>query len=347
MKTNRVKIFIMLVMLFSFGACSEDSSTNPTSSVPDLTEDPTTDPTPPAVDFQTIAINLFEAAKGVAPSFAETTTKAASELEDPMEYLFNTFRMFDPEIHQGIIDGSNFFRVLFDMDESLEDIFDITEAIDPVVIQEPFEFGNSITYDHAANTHEDEGTGNIYDSGYAYTLEGETIHFLVTYRISEDEGTHITMGQLQGSYDMEEGDVDLAMIYLVEYNGEEYYVVRNEIAGNELTHEFELRMAISGSHGGGSAIVGKGISQGENAFFLLKMNYGYELAEAGERYYVFPADADETFLQEMDREGLQYEDLPVEVADYQADIQSKALFVPADLPTGHVDFNDSDISLDF
>ena len=331
MRTNSFKFIIMAAMLLSLGACSEDSATDPTQITPG-----------------TLAsnINIFEASKEIAPSFDETAVKTEWDPDDPMEALFNGFRMFDPEIHQGIIDGSNFFRALYDMNENLEMMLEVAEAIDPVVIQEPYEFGNSVVYDHAANTYEEE-SGRTYTDGYAYRIDGDVIHYLVTYRVTENEGLQSTLGQLQGSYNSVSGDLDLAYIYLVEYSDGVYYGVRNEITGNELTHEFELRMVNYDSHGGVTSMAGKGLSQGEDAFFLVKMDYGYGEDPYGERYYVFPSTADEAFLQAMDRTGLQYEELPVEVADFQADVNDLVLFVTEDLPTSHTDFNDSDITLAF
>lgn len=331
MKFNYFTLIAMTTLLLIIGACSEDSTTNPTTT--------------------SLEIDLFAAAKQVAPSFDEVPStkneKDEWEPDDPMAYLFNTFRMFDPEIHQGVIDGSNFFRALFDMDENLQYMLEITDEIDPVVIEEPFELGNSITYDHAINTTEDDGGGNLYKTGYAYRVDGDTVHFLVTYQVTENDGAQITMGQLQGSYDTIGGDIDLAMVYLVDYAGDSYYVVRNEITGNKVTHAFELRMTISGNGGYGTTIAGKGISQGDGAYFLIKMNYGDGMTGHGERYYVFPSDADEAFLHDIDRAGLQYDALPPEVADYQAAVRDKALFTTGDLPVGHVDFNNSDITLEF
>ncbi len=332
MNPTRISLIFLIATLLLVGACSEESATDPQTPPVQLSPE----------------INLFEASKEVAPSFEGSVAKTELDPSNPMFYFFNSFRMFDPEIHQGIIDGSNFFRALFDMDQCLQDIYDFTEEIDQVVIEEPFEFGNSFAYDHAANSFQIEENGNEYSNGYAYRLEGDLIHFLVTYQIVEGGGNQVTLGQLQGSYHLTDGDVDLAMVYMVDYNnGESYYVVRNEIMGNEVTHEFELRMVTYDSHGGGSTIVGKGQSQGEGAFFLMKMNGGDGLTAMGERYYVFPSNADEDFLHTVDEAGLQYADLPADVADYKETVQSLVLFQPGDLPAGHVEFNGSNIQLDF
>ena len=323
-------MFLLVAGLMLIVGCSEDSSTNPNTDSGGETPD----------------INLFEASLDVAPSFAETVAKTEWDHGDPIYQLFNKFRVYDPLIHNGVIDGSNFFKALHSMDEELVQMFEDAEEITSTVIQEPFEFGNSFEYDHAANVVFSEAEGEEERSGYAYRMEGEAIHFLIVYEYNENSGTQQTLGQLQGSYDPSSGLIDLAMVYLVDY-GDSYYVVRNEISGNETTHEFELRMATSGDSGWGATVAGKGVSQGEGSFFLVKMNLGEDLVGLGERYYVISSEADEAYLQDMDRDGLTYDNLPSSVSDYAAEVQAMTVFLSADLPVGHANFNNSDISLEF
>lgn len=330
MRSVNLVMFFLLAGLLLIVGCSDDSPTDPNfesnGGIPGM--------------------SLFDAAQEVAPSFAESGAKSEWDHGDPLYQLFNKFRVYNPAVHNGVIDGSNFFKALHTLDEEMGRMFESTGDIAPTVIQEPFEFGNSFEYDHAANAVYSDTPGEERKSGFAYRMDGDTIHFLIAYEYNENGGNQQTLGQLQGSYDPSSGLIDLAMVYLVDY-GDSYYVVRNEISGNEITHEFEMRMANSSNNNWGATLVGKGISQGDDSYFLVKMNLGGGLVEDGERYYVLPTEADEAYLQALDRDGLTYEELPSSVSDVAADVQAMTTFLPADLPVGHADFNDGDIDLDF
>lgn len=333
MKTNVLPLLMLLAILLALGACSDESSTDPTNTGSAI-------PVP-----QALKINLFAASNEIAPSFEESVAKEEEEWTwgNHMYGLFNKFRVYDHAIHEGLIDGSNFFKAIYGMEEELGEMFEYAEAIEETVVEEPFEFGNSYLYDYAANVDFSEGEDGNDKSSFAYRIDGDTINFLVAYTYNEEEDK-VTMGQLQGDYNPVSGDLELAMVYLVDY-GFEQYTVRNEISGNTETHEFALRMATSGSYGLDTSVAGKGVSDGEGAHFLIKMNVVGEMGDdLGERYFVFTSDADEAYLQAMDPNGLAYADLPATVADYSADVQNMELFVAESLPSSLSEFNGGDIS---
>ena len=257
MKTRAFLSLISFVVILAFGGCSDDSSTDP--NVP-LLENPN--------------IAIFEASKAVAPSFADSEAKDAWDLNGHMFSLYHKLRAYDHSIHEGTIGMDNFFKSLHTMEEDLTEAIQYAEAIDPTAIEEPFDFGNTETYDFAANIDFTEEGGSTDQYSFAYRIDGDAIHFLVIYLQEQDEVENkVEICQFQGVLNPESGYLELKILNFVEYIDDQYYCsVLNEISGNTETHEFQLRMATSGSYGIDSTIVGKGISNGENSYFLIKMN---------------------------------------------------------------------------
>lgn len=315
-----------------------------------------------------INLGIFDAANNIIPSFEESTRAISTDWDDKSatKVLFMMLQKFDPVTDMGILDGSNLFAFIYDANESVGNALAKAKRIDSTLIQEPFEFGNDFFYDHAIN---DSYTseGNEYNMGYAYKVDGEQINVLATSGILGTESN--TLGQIQGYYNPDTGDMKFDMIYLVDYVGsDENYSVRGEVFGNEITHNFEMTIATSGGAGElGTSISGKGISEGDNAYFLIKMNDGEDMVQNGVRYYIFNAESDETTLKDMNVYGYKtetayealhevdqvyYEKL-IDATDYGAisayidDVESQELFTIDDMPTSLNDFNNGDISLTF
>ncbi|MBU8869682.1 MAG: hypothetical protein KOO60_02295 [Gemmatimonadales bacterium] len=333
MKIRALLSLLSFAVILAFGGCSDDSTTDPIVTSP-----------------ETLDIAIFEASKDIAPSFADSETKAAWDLNGHMFGLYHKLRAYDDAIHQGVIGMDNFFKSLHTMEEDLFEAMQYAEAIDPTVIEEPYEFGNSDTYEFAANVDfaEEDGTTDQYS--FAYRLDGDAIHFLVIYRQEQSEPENkVEICQFQGILNPESGDLELKIVSFVDYVDDEYYCsVLNEISGNTETHEFQLRMATSGSGGLDATIVGKGISSGEESYFLIKMDIVDDMGtDLGDRYFVFPSGADEAFIRAMDTDGLAYADLPDSVNDFAEDVQALEFYVEEDLPTSQSEFNGGNTILVF
>ena len=305
---------------------------------------------------------VFEAATKVAPSFEANRSIGSRELAwksgsgNRVYELFYKLRMYNDEIDGGIIDSSNFYKLMFEVDNAIGAALREGKEIDKRVIQEPFEFGNDFEYDHAANISETTNKGD-QERGLAYRMDGDIIHFLISWKY--DETGQVTLGQMQGSYDPVLGDLGFEMIYMVEYTERnEKYMVRSKITGNELDHTFDMTMATAsddtmGFHG--MTLVGSGISEGESAFFLIKLNDGTDLTmdpldegvENVEKYFVFPGNATETTLKEMNNEGTAEADLPDTVTAYKIKIDEMEMYSKDDIPTSLDDFASSSITLEF
>lgn len=296
------------------------------------------------------SVGVFNAANEIVPTFESTSSRSISTEwpYSPTYELFYALQPYNNETDEGKIDASNFFKLMYDADQNISSALRVGAAIDEKVIQEPFEFGNDITYDYAANE-TITGSKGPQTRGFAYKERGDDIHFLSTWKYEEEE-TKVTLGQIQGSYNSVTGELDFKQAYVVNYGGEEYYSVRSEVTGNQLTHTFDLKIATAsndsmGFHG--MSIAGSGISQGSGSYFLIKMNDGTDLIQNGERFYVFEGTASETELQAMDALGLTYSALPETVTDYSVKVNDIVLFVGTDMPTSLEDFNNGNISLTF
>lgn len=336
MKSGSRAIFVVAVAAVSLGGCNLLGRVfNP----------------PPEIDLQATAAE-------VTPVFADTTTRSVRsssgeiDMSSPLYHLWYCLQEYVDEIHGGVIDGSNIYKVLYDANIELENAFLQSNPIDLTSIPAPFDFGDGRQYDHAANWEATEDT-KFMKFGTAYRIDGDDVHFLLTSHWDEDSanGGQLTLCQIQGLVNQVTGDIDLSMTYVVSYSDTERYAVRSEIAGNQARHEFDCRVGVFDELNGmlsGTSFVGSGVSRGADNYFLIKLDQWDGVSWDGATYYVFPGDADTATIAAMDPAG--YTDtasLPESVSSYVASVEDMALFTWDDVPHTLADFNGGSIELVF
>jgi hypothetical protein len=285
---------------------------------------------------------LFNAVMEAAPTFEPTLSKGGQskgtwESGYPMYQLFLILRDYEYPRDEGKIDNNNIYKVIHDIGKLYGDATSVCQPITEKVIDSPYDFGNSVTYNRAAN--ETDGSDG-YTLGYAIKEEGSIKYSLLTMHTAVGLDSYDVM---QSSYDEATGEVDVDMANLVDYGAGNYFAIRLDLSGNVNTHEFSLRFINYSSGGYQISLVGKGISKGSGNYFLFKVKDSNTLLI--EKYFCFPADADEDTLREMSDEGSDTPDAYCVV--YQPAVDVMAFFEEADVPKAVTEFTNSSIFLDF
>lgn len=246
---------------------------------------------------------FYDAVMNITPVISATSSENSSLITsrhvttgwvwgNPTYEIFNAFREYEFPRDEGVIDTSNVYKLLFEANHSYDDaVREVVELPELTVIDSPFDFGAvSRSYTHAS-------------SEYALSEDGDTVYALLTWIWDEDP--KFSYGVFEGSFDTITGDVEVDMVYLVDYppggnpEGEDGdYCLRTYISGNEDTHFFTLRTSKVGTGDSYYAIsmIGTGISRSDNAddYFLMKIIDNDNLSGYPDgRYFKFPASADE------------------------------------------------------
>jgi hypothetical protein len=278
---------------------------------------------------------------------------------NPAYEVFNVFRQYLYPQHDGIIDISNLYKLLYeagshydnaissssdsDTSENLEkadsDSTAVQELASATEILPPFDFGNTArSYTHASNN-------------YALSTDGDTVYAILTW-IWDEDPTY-SYGVIEGSFNSTSGDLTLDMVYLVDYEGDSDYCLRTYITGNDTTHQFTVKLSKynTGENAYAMSMIGTGVSQSddENDYFLLKMKDNDNLSEyTNGRYFRFAADSDEDALAAASHLGYDYAD--IEDANNYADTLDGMTFFAldgSDHATSVSDFTNSDLTLDY
>lgn len=209
----------------------------------------------------------------------------------PAYEVFNLLREYVNPRDEGVIDVSNIYKLLFDAAQQYEDgASSARELVTPALIASPFDLGSAPrTFTHA----EDHA---------ALVTDGSTVSALLTW--IWDESPKMSYGVFEGGFGRTSGEIELNMVYLVDYVGESDYALRASISGNEDTHEFLLKTAKVGTVPGAYAvsIIGAGISRGAGPddYFLLKIKDNGTLAGyPNGRFFKVPASATEDDLRAL------------------------------------------------
>ena len=299
----------------------------------------------------------YEAVQDVTPSFTPETGSASLskvietwESGNPLYEVFYILREFNPETDQGVIDTSNLYKTMWEGRNFFDNARGNCSPITEQTITPPFDFGNEATtyncvYNGGDGTFsggikELDEDGNIVEIGEGEEILEETNTAVIKDGIfgfvwtDTDDGHH-EYGTVQAGLDTSSGALSLDIAVWVDYSDEDDYCYRNDIDGNTETHEFTFR-SIKGNKVEGSnytTIVGKGVSQGEGEYFLLKMISG----DVSDKYFCIGAEDGEAELKLQDAAGSDTVD--ENCVAYQEDVDALTAFTPDDLACGTSDFN--------
>lgn len=364
-----ISVFVISILIFSGcgGSNSTDSaggdSTGGDSAGGDSTGGDSTGGDTVDITSDTI---FYDAVQMVAPSFSpagassslamsksESTVPADLDITrtwqsgNPLYDLFYILQEFDPATDQGVIDTSNLYKTMWEARNFLLNTRGSCNAITEQVITPPFDFGNSqTTYNCAYNGDSEDGyvfggamkeldaSGNIISVGDEAGTETTAVAKYGLFGFVWP-GDHNEYGTLQGVFNSSSNDLSLDIAVWVDYAGQSDYCYRNDIDGNSDTHAFTFR-SIKGNREPDASyitIVGKGYSQGEERYFLLKITSD----DLAGKYYCVGADYGETELRAMDVDGSDTVD--ANCAEYQEDVDAMTPLETTDLACASSDFN--------
>ncbi len=240
------------------------------------------------------------------------------ESGNPAYEIFNLLREFDNDIHQGVLDMSNLYRVLWEAGEQYDTAAESDQLVDleetegeAKQIASPFDFGTTAKeythfYEYLSESEDD------YSSHAAFKNDDGTTHALLTWvwdGSSEAENAQIGYGVIEGSFNGTTGALELNMVQLVDYvDSDRDYCLRTYVTGNSLTHTFTIKAGKTGTGDGDYTIsmLGTGVSESESDsdYFLLKIfdNGNFASDEDG-KYYQISSNPSEDDLSALSHLG--------------------------------------------
>jgi hypothetical protein len=256
----------------------------------------------------------------------------------PLYQIFFTLREFQSPRDEGVVDRSNFYKLLFDAETVLTGAYE--SAVDlPEPVQIPSPFAGIDTSDtlftKAANIESDA-------LSIAYNDTEERLEALMTWKwTEEDDEDKAERGIAYYVLNKTTQDVSIDMVYAVDYDiasPASTYNLRCKATGNAADHSFEFNYLI-----GSTAIIAKGVSQGEDNYVVFKYSSG------GNTYYLrAPAEAGEAYFKDLYEAETPPIENPESIEDaegYLTWIVPEAFMTESDLLTTTEDLNVGDDEL--
>jgi hypothetical protein len=203
--------------------------------------------------------------------------------------VYFTLRDFQSPRDEGIVDRSNFYKLLFDAETVLSYAYSYAEALPASqTIAAPFAgIDTSATvFTNAANVEDDS-------QSIAYSNTDETLEALVTWKWLEDANPNkAERGIAYYVYNRVTNDISIDMVFSVDYDissPETEYNLRCKATGNSADHSFQFNYLINSTR-----IIAKGVSQGQDNYVIFKYSTG------GDTYYLrVPAGEGEAYFQDI------------------------------------------------
>lgn len=276
----------------------------------------------------------------------QTEEWSTSEL---MYSVYFTLRDFQSPRDEGVVDRSNFYKLLYDAENVLSGAYDSADQLpSALAIASPFAGidTSAALFANAANVEDDS-------LSVAYTDTDETLEALITWKWTEESyPDKAERGIAYYIYNKSTKDISIDMVFSVDYDISSpatEYNLRCKATGNSTDHSFQFNYLINST-----AIIAKGVSQGQDNYVIFKYSsdggtntyYLRVAAEEGEAYF---KDICENHPEEVltDPAGM------VDGEDYLAWIEPEPFMTQADLLTSTEQLNigvavlEGTINLDF
>ena len=255
---------------------------------------------------------------------ASDTTTLESITGTPLYSVYFTLREFLASRDEGIVDRSNLYKLLIDVDTVYSGFSSSPETITEQSITSPFAQLPSVVCDSAFNN-------EIAQTAGARKETSAEVNAIITW-IWTDEGNDdkAEYGIATLSYDKLTKDITVEMTYSVDYDtstSTSEYNLRCFVTGNPEENAFRFKYII-----GDQKIVAQGVSSGEGNYMLFK----YSSGEAT-NYIVVPAEAGEDFFIGQNSSPTQIfsnpDNLPSSVEAYKDWVVDTAFFASDNLLT--------------
>ncbi len=318
---KKLLYLILVFNIFLFPACSNDDDDNRITST--MFQDAAADTAP-----------VFEVVEGLLKTDIHGTLYEFSWGNVNYE-IFNLMREYDNAIHEGDVGIDNMYKALYQAGSFFQGAVSQCTSITESSITPPFNFGNTYTYNCAGNNETEE-------HGFAVKQTTDEVTGIIGWRVYNYDGAGSDeKGVLEGYYNSATGEISLDLTAYVYYATTDDYSMRIELEGNELTHEFTIRLYKYTGGGYSISIIGNGISQGTGNYFLFKIQDTNALSTP--KYFCYEAsDVNQEFLQTKAEEDYTGEDsasVPAECSTYKTVVDAMTFFEVSDVPVEASDFN--------
>lgn len=277
---------------------------------------------------------------------------------NPLNYAFRTLRQYNNDTDNGVLGMSNMYKLLYEAGGIYETIA-INIELDPEgtslgpdgkVVLSPFDFGTTPrVYTHAFTEIEENGSAK---SG-ALAKNGDTYTALLTFIWDESNDPTYpgkkSYGVIEGSFgDLETGDLEIDLAYMVDYNNGTAYCIRTHVSGNAGAHNFNLVTAVGNKnpdivYGLASAGISYSEIDGNDDYFLIK----FDGKGVDNKFFrVSALSPDETDLMSYLETGYSIDEIS-DPANYAAEMNALEFFTISDIPMQLSEFTNSSVMLDY
>ena len=293
--TKASVLLLPFLFLFLMPGCGNDSSDRTTMNLPsgissgDLFYETMRETTPvyEPISVEEEALKLAGFVVPVDP-LIQTEDWNSSEL---LYTVYFTLRDFQSPRDEGVVDRSNFYKLLYDAETVLSGSYSYAEQLSSALeIASPFAgIDTSATlFEYAANVEDDS-------LSVAYTNTDETLEALMTWKWTEDsDPDKAERGIAYYIYNKETDDITIDMVYAVDYDissPETEYNLRCMATGNSVDHSFQFSYLINST-----AVIAKGVSQGDDNYVIFK----YSSDGGVNTYYLrVPAEQGEAYFKDI------------------------------------------------
>lgn len=250
--------------------------------------------------------------------------------------IFNLLRKYTYPADEGVLDMTNMYKALHEI-KSKVDGAESTCNENPFASKSvvPPYTGFSGRYNFTCGYN--SGTlSDSYAGGFTMDLTNGVYYILYGWQWASNANGG-SVGTAQAKYDTVNNTLFYEMVNCVNCGGSSNnFTVRTELDGNPSTHLFTIR-TISRSASGYKAIVGKGYSQGNGNYMLLK----YTTDGTNFKYYCVPSTATQTDFAAATGET----SVPSNCSTYATDVNNLTFFTTSNVPFALSDFTNSTILL--
>ena len=305
----------------SSGATTTTTTTTSTTTTSTTTTSTTT--TTSALFYSNTANTtpVFEVAGAQGASLRAQV--ASWESGSSLYSVYYTLREFVASRDEGVVDRSNLYKLLVDVDTVYSGLSYTLESITEQSITPPFGQLSSVTCDQAFNDTAGKQAGARKDTT-------EEVDAIITWIWTEEaQPLKAEYGIATLAYDKLTNDITVEMTYSVDYDTSDTttdYNLRCFVEGNTNDNSFQFKYII-----GTTAIVAKGVSQGTGNYMLFK----YAGSGEATNYIVVPSDAGESYFSDQNDNPTNIyssaESLPASVEVYKTWVVNTDFFTTSDL----------------
>lgn len=201
---------------------------------------------------------------------------------DPRYEISNLFQYYSFPEHEGIIDTSNIYKLLFEITNHLsQGLCKLSKLDAPTVIAPLFDFDNEPrTYTHVTDR-------------YAFGRDGNAVNILINW--IWDESPKMSYAAVEAIVNLKAGQATFDYAYLVDYAGDSDYSLRTHFEVDILANSFTIVTLKNGTTDDAFAISMVGTGEYTNSiddYYLLKITDNETLSDYPlGRYYSFSYSA--------------------------------------------------------